>query len=205
MTLSSTFSQTESSFFKHINYLCSQEVHGRGAEFKGDSIAAKYLSEKYKEFNLEKIEGSYFQHFTYDVNTFPGAYSLSIDGKPLKAGVDFVAHAGSKSGKGKFKVIKLTAEDWSNPKFRTKFLKKPLQGKVLIYDHALNDTKIADYFKLKLAKLKAAGLIELLDDDPIANEFTDQIVAPTFRLTENTLGDLGEIKTVEFNLDSYIN
>lgn len=194
------FSQTETSFFKHINYLCSQEVHGRGAEFEGDAIAAQYLSKAYQQFNLEAIEKNYLQYFTYNVNTFPGAYSLTIDGKALKAGVDFVAQAGSKSGKGKFKVISLTLEDWNDPKFRKKFLKKPLHGKVLMYDHALNDTKIADYFKLKLAKLKAAGLIELLDIDPIANEFTDQVVAPTFLVNRHKLGDLSEIKTVAFDL-----
>ncbi len=195
-----TFSQTETTFFKHINYLCSKEVHGRGAEFKGDSIAAQYLSRQYKKFNLTPIDKSYLQHFSYDVNTFPGAYSLTINGKKLKAGVEVVAHAGSKSGKGKFKVIRLTAEDWNDPKFRTKFLNKPLTGKVLLYDHALNDTKIVDYFKLKLAKVKAAGLIELLDTDPIANEFTDQIVPPTFLVNRQTLGILSEIKTVEFDL-----
>lgn len=194
------FSQTEASFFKHINHLCSDELHGRGAEFKGDSVAANYLAEEYKKVHITSIEGSYFQHFTYSVNTFPGAYKLSINGNSLKAGEDFVASASSKSGQGKFNVVRLTTENWNDATFRSKFFKKSLSKTVLIYDYALNAPTTTASVQLTSAKQRAAGLIELLDQDPIANEFGKQLTVPTFQINKKRVEAFGELQTVEFEL-----
>ena len=197
-----TFAQSEVSFKKHISELCSEKMHGRGAEFNGDGIAAKYLENEFRKNDLKTIKGSYKQNFNYSVNTFEGEYELKINGTPLKAGDDFIVHAASKPGKGSFKTFRLTKENWNDEAFRIKFLKKHWVNKVIIYDHELNDPKTKDYFKLKLAKLQAAALIEVLESDPIANEFSGQLQAPTFQVSAKKLAEYGEIKKVDFNLDA---
>lgn len=197
-----TFAQSEVSFKKHISELCSTKMHGRGAEFNGDGIAAKYIENEFRKNNLNTVKGSYKQPFTYPVNTFEGKYSLKINGTPLKVGDDFMANAASKAGKGSFKAFRLTKEDWENEAFRISFLKKHWVNKVIVFDHELNNPKTKDYFKLKLAKLQAAALIEVIESDPIANEFSEQLQAPTFQVSAKKIASYGEIKKVEFELDA---
>lgn len=202
LLLSSLHAQTEASFMKHIKNLCAKELHGRGAEFNGDKLAAKYIASRLKSCGLSKNNGTFFQPFKYDVNTFPGAYSLSINGKQLRPGIDFMVNAASKSGKGHYKAVRLTAEQWSDPKFREKFLHKPLDHKAIFYDASLNNTSTKDYFKLKLAKLKAACWIEVIETDPIASEFHRQIQPTTFSMKSNVVNAIGELKNVDIDIDA---
>lgn len=194
--------QTEQSFSKHIQELCSEKMHGRGTEFKGDGIAAKYIMNQFKGFGLKPYKGSHFQSFKYDANSFEGAYSLKFNDRELKVGDDFLAHAASKPGKGSYKTCRITEEKWKDEKFRAKFLKKPCVNRVLIVDHALNDPKTKDYFKLKLHKLQASAVIDVIDNEPIANEFSAQTMAPTFQVSKTKLATFGEINKVTYHLDA---
>lgn len=82
--------------------LCSPEFHGRGYVNRGDSIAAAFIAEEFRKLDVAPIANSYFQHFTIDrVNTFPGKTELSMNDRPLKPGVHFMASplSGGYSGK----------------------------------------------------------------------------------------------------------
>lgn len=197
-----SYAQSQDSFLNHIKELCSTKMHGRGAEFGGDGIAAKYISNHYKKNGLKPYRGSYYQNFNYAVNTFEGTYTLTINNKILKPGIDFMAHPSSKSGKGNFKTFRITNDDWKNEEFRAKFLKKQWVNKVIIYDHELNDPKTKDYFKLKLAKLQASALIDVIPSNPIANEFCNQLQPPTFQISQKKLDSFGEINKIEFDLEA---
>jgi len=70
--------------------------------------AASYLASRFQEIGLLPLsEASYFQHFHYNINTFPGKLSLQTDQTLLKPGHDFIVEASSPSGKGTFKLVVL--------------------------------------------------------------------------------------------------
>jgi aminopeptidase YwaD len=75
--------------------LCSEKYFGRGYVKSGDSLAAEYLALEFEKRGLKKIKNSYFQVFSFDVNTFPNEFYLSINGKDLKPGIDFIVDPAS--------------------------------------------------------------------------------------------------------------
>ncbi len=80
--------------------LCSPEFHGRGYVNGGDSIAAEYLAGEFKKLGLKALskKDCYFQDFTFPVNTFPGEMSVSLNGKALEPGTEFLMDAASSGG-----------------------------------------------------------------------------------------------------------
>ncbi len=59
-------------FRQTIAMLSSTDFHGRGYAFKGDSIAAHYISNEFKKFNLEKWTPDYYQPYFINMNAFEG-------------------------------------------------------------------------------------------------------------------------------------
>ena len=50
--------------------LCSPEFQGRGYVNGGDSIAAQFIAEEFKKIGVRSLKRSYFQYFSFGVNTF---------------------------------------------------------------------------------------------------------------------------------------
>jgi len=75
---------------KHVEKLTSPEMHGRGYVNGGDSIAAEYIAKQYELLGLKKVGKSYFQQFSFPVNTFPDSMRVNVNGKNLIPGVDFL-------------------------------------------------------------------------------------------------------------------
>jgi aminopeptidase YwaD len=73
-----------------IETLCSPSFHGRGYVNNGDSIAANYIAKSFQEIGLLPLTESYFQEFSFPVQTFPGACELKMDGESLIPGVHFL-------------------------------------------------------------------------------------------------------------------
>jgi len=65
-TIAPVFS--ENRMLKHIEYLASDELKGRGLGTDEIDIAAEYIAEKFKEYGLQPMGNSYFQQFSH---TFP--------------------------------------------------------------------------------------------------------------------------------------
>lgn len=78
--------------------LCAPEFHGRGYVNGGDSIAANYIAKTFQEIGLEVLNGTYFQSFSFPVNTFPSKMEVKIGDKQLMPGIDFIVDPSS--GKG---------------------------------------------------------------------------------------------------------
>jgi hypothetical protein len=90
-----------------IKKLTSKEFYGRGYLNNGLDKAAKFISSELKRFKTEPLfTTGYFQWFDFDVNTFPDKISVKINGKLLKAGIDFIPTPESGSVKGKFTLNK---------------------------------------------------------------------------------------------------
>lgn len=102
---------------KIVDTLASPSMHGRGYVKNGDKIAAKYIAEEFKKIGLlslkklqtgdpKKYYKNYLQYFEMSVNTFPSKMDLSINGKKMVPGKDFIINSLSGSRKGTFKDIK---------------------------------------------------------------------------------------------------
>jgi len=81
-------------------------MHGRGYVEKGDKIAADYISQQFKKFNLSKFNKDYYQSFYLTVNTFPGDLYLKINGKTLIPGKDYLVDPSSAGGKKDYNFAK---------------------------------------------------------------------------------------------------
>lgn len=111
-------------------------MHGRGYVSKGDSIAASYISNKFREFQLYPFQSNfnYYQKFKLSVNTFPGAVECSIDGKLLKPGIDYLVNPSSTSINGEYSVFWLDKNIIHSRKRINALNKISFKDKVIIVD-----------------------------------------------------------------------
>src|SRR5690606_33679438 len=91
--------QSEKKWIKQqIHHLASPSMQGRGYVGKGMEKSAQYIRQQFQAFGLQPLsaDSSFFQEFSFSVNTFPGAAYLKIQNKELKPGADFLADAAAK-------------------------------------------------------------------------------------------------------------
>jgi hypothetical protein len=82
----SCYSQAQDSAYVRqiIKTLSSKDMHGRGASYHGDSIAATYLAGEMKRLGILPLQVDYFQTYTYNCYSFEGEMSLKINGVELE-------------------------------------------------------------------------------------------------------------------------
>lgn len=117
--------------------LCSPEFHGRGYVLGGDSIAAAFLKDEFSKRGLQKTDGSFFQEYTFNVNTFPGRMLVKLDGKTIQPGIDFVIDPSSAGVKGKmFELEFLSKEQEVDPNYLVKMIQSyKVEGtKMCVFD-----------------------------------------------------------------------
>ncbi len=92
---------------KVIKFLTSKKCYGRGYVNNGLHIAEKFIVSEIKKEKLSPLfESSYTQSFFHSVNTFPRQCDLSVNGKKLKAGVDFILDPNCPTTKGSYVINK---------------------------------------------------------------------------------------------------
>ncbi len=156
----SVFSQVEAGK-KNVETLCSEAFHGRGYVNSGDSLAAEYIANQFKEIGCSFFKNTPFQPFEFTVNTFPDSMSLQINGTYLTAGKDFVVTPESNSAVIlNAQPIYLTKEDFLEPKrIKNKLSERFSNNKE---GKSTKILLIADFGDLKKDSL-AAGKKQLLD------------------------------------------
>ncbi|MBC7388030.1 MAG: M28 family peptidase [Opitutaceae bacterium] len=154
-----SFAQDVERARKIVQTLSSPFYHGRGYVNGGDSLAAEFVEKEFKLCGLLPFKDSYFQPFSFPVNTFPGAMEVRIGKKKLVTGKDYILSPGSKGVKGKFKVIKIDSLFFT-PGFNQAKLLGSGKNKALIYN--------TDY-KKQLKKLEPA-IRNLLTQFPVIVE-----------------------------------
>lgn len=87
LVISSVQAQDKQHFVDIVAELSSAKYQGRGYARDGVLKAGKYIA---KEFEKSGVDEVILQPFALDVNTFPGKARMSVDGKKLTAGRDFV-------------------------------------------------------------------------------------------------------------------
>jgi hypothetical protein len=75
--------------------LCSPEFQGRGYVNSGDSIAAYFIADEFKKCGIKPLKRTYFQDFSFDVNTFPGKMEVKISEKQLLPGIHYLVDPSS--------------------------------------------------------------------------------------------------------------
>ena len=68
-----------------LSRLTSEEFHGRGYSYKGDSIAANYIRGELRRLGVKPLVSDYYQSYTFSTFSMEGPLSLEIGGKKLKA------------------------------------------------------------------------------------------------------------------------
>lgn len=102
---------------KIVDTLSSEYFWGRGYTKDGMKKAAQYLSAQFKEYGLQPLDGkNYEQYYTFAVNTFPGKMQLTINGKNLQPGKDFIVAAESQGVKGNGDLIQADSVQFINRK-----------------------------------------------------------------------------------------
>lgn len=104
---------------KVVDTLTSPYFWGRGYTKDGSARAAKFLSDRFSEYGLEPLTGdNYLQAFSFPVNTFPGKMSVSVNGKILMPGRDFLVAPESRGIKESCKLVQTDSTHFQNDKNR---------------------------------------------------------------------------------------
>lgn len=102
-----------------VDTLTSPFFWGRGYTNNGMEKAAEYIAGQLKSYGIKPMSGkSYFQEFSYPVNIFPGRMELSINGKNLVPGKDFIVDPAAKGIRKSGGLIRKDSISFINPEDR---------------------------------------------------------------------------------------
>lgn len=110
--LSTLFSQKEYGR-EMVDKLASDEFYGRGYVNDGDKIAANFIAEEFKKHGALPVGDSYFQKYSFGVNTFPNNVSVTIGNKTLVTGQDFIVDPSSGSANGMYKLVEINENNFT--------------------------------------------------------------------------------------------
>ena len=144
----------------YVNTLAGPDMHGRGYVMEGDRIAADWIEQQFDRLGLEKLHEHRFQPFSFPVNTFPDSVRLSVDGRSLVPGVDFITDPASGSSEGEFHVVPLVLEDLLSPE-RKAMTMGVLVGNLAYLDFPLtaNRDTLALYAELEAEVVRYAPVL----------------------------------------------
>jgi hypothetical protein len=158
----SSFSQTRDQWLKQLT---DSSFHGRGYVHNGDKIAADYLEQEFKKLGALPIKKSYRQYYHHDVNTFPDSMRLTVNGKTLIPGEDYILDNRSGSCFEKYdKVISFDLKDY--PELQ----KLKVIGKekcVVIWDFTIEKADADDVEKGKIRLEAMNAIYELAKTVPV--------------------------------------
>jgi len=104
---------------KMVDTLTSPFFGGRGYTNNGMQKAADFLASQFQIYGLQPMGGKdFFQTFSYPVNTFPGKMEVTVNGKNLVPGKDFLISPDSKGVKGKGSLEQADSIQFINSKLR---------------------------------------------------------------------------------------
>ena len=87
-----------------IHEVCSRQYAGRGYAGDHDSLAAEFIVKKLQESGVKPLTKSYFQSFPLTVNVFPDSLKVSVNGKSLIPGEDFLIAPFSGEASGNYPI-----------------------------------------------------------------------------------------------------
>lgn len=153
-----------------VDTLTSSFFWGRGYTNDGMHKAATFISNQFTGFGLTPLGGkSFFQDFSYPVNTFPGKMAVSVNGVPLEAGKDFILSPESRGVKASGALTQQDSAHFIDPVNRV----------VVILQHKLTgdvSAEAKDYTAILLDDTRFKALPAQVTVD-IENEFVKKFKA----------------------------
>ena len=170
---------------QHIQALSSPEFHGRGYTFGGSDKAAKYIADEFKSLGVIPFGKSYFQNFSYDVNTFPAKMKVSIDGKEMQPGTDFVVGQMMPTTKASYELFlpdSLLLND--TIAFLARYFAEDWSKKMLVIDYAQTENKEIKMFYIKVlyGNTRFGGIMELIPEELVMSVGKVQQDYPVIKL-----------------------
>lgn len=104
---------------RYVKNLTAPALHGRGYVQNGDRLAADWIAQQFTRMGLKPLKADYFQPFQFNVNSFPDSVKVSVDGKRLVPGVDFIVDPSSGKASGRFNLVHLLPDDLLDPAKRS--------------------------------------------------------------------------------------
>lgn len=145
-----------------INTLTSKAFWGRGYTKDGMKKAADYIADTYQKIGLSPIGETYKQTFTFPVNTFPGKMMVSINGKKLIPGEDFIVNNESPGIKQKANLTPIDSLNYQATPSLIISLKDKLTWSVA--------TEVGDVTTIQLSKKRLTSVPKEISVD-IENKF----------------------------------
>jgi len=150
-----------------IDTLCSPYFAGRGYVENGTEKTVEYLQNTMQLFGLQTTT-NYLQPFQHSVNTFPGRMEISINNKELIAGKDYILLPTSCGISGKYKIVRLNNQIFTDSLELIEFKKKNHTEEILLIDTlGLNaNEKSREILKFILTEnpFQAAGILEVTEN-----------------------------------------
>lgn len=186
----------ELEYAKHVvATLASDAYYGRGYVSAGEGLAAQFIAEEFDRIGLKEIDSGYFQHFNIDVNTFPASMNLSLDGRLLRPGIDYLIEPGSPGINGTFKVVTLSIAQILDQSKLPSVLQKTT-GKFVVVpsyqkeDYSAQDLKriheVVQFLKFH-PENPAAGTIIFTHEKLTWSGSTQQYSRPTFTILDSAI------------------
>jgi len=135
-----------------LNNLASRNMCGRGYVKSGDAKAAAYISSELDKLDMLSFDKSYFQEYSFAMNTFPKNMKVILDKNELHPVYDYVVAPDCKTIKGEFKIKYLPSAADTNDAIYDSIIKIDYSGYFVV----------ADFPNRKIARnnpLKASGVI----------------------------------------------
>lgn len=156
------FAQDKEYVKKVVRDLASEEMAGRGYVESGDKKAAKYIAKEFSKAGLEKFDNGWFQKFEFQVNTFPDDVEVSIDGRELFPGKDFIVAAGSPSIEGEFSLLTIDITILQDSAAVAKLESFDFPSTfVVLNDSGMSENEKKDFRQLEANPFNAKGIIVL--------------------------------------------
>lgn len=109
---------------KIICDLSSPAMFGRGYTYSGDSIAAAYLVNAFKEIGIQPLTTDYLQKYGFYAFSMEGKVQFKIGDRELSPFNDYRIAPFSSFLNGNFEIIQIDIQGFNNETTREKFLNK---------------------------------------------------------------------------------
>ena len=137
----------DTELFKEIaTELSSARYQGRGYARNGVIKAGKYIRKQFRKAGADEVV---LQPFTIDINTFPGRVAMSVDGKRLTPGDDFVMREFSPGAKGEFGLYLIDTANYDADRIFADLAKPENEGALAVCDFWFTYKHSADFRKLE--------------------------------------------------------
>lgn len=148
-----------------LKQLTDSSFHGRGYVNKGDKLAADFIETQFKKLGALPIKKSYQQYFHHNVNTFPDSMRLTVNGKTLIPGVDYIVDSRSGSSVNKYdSAVNFTLYQFPASEEIQYVLKNE---KAIVWDFTVVDSSLSETERGNI-RLEAMNIIyELVKKVPV--------------------------------------